>query len=243
LSFIPGLEVWLQDLGSNIEQSLGEVVRALVSGGFGFLGGTMTVFWTLFLFVTFSAFGVAYAGRFRAMVLALTRLPEDMFDRFVLGIRAALRGVIMGIVLVPLAQGILCGFAFYVAGVPQPAFWGLLATFVAPIPVIGTAVVWGPLCIVLWFSGSMGAAIGLAIWCLVAVAGVDNILRPLFLQRGINAPLFVLVLAILCGLATFGPVGLVAGPVLVAFAMQAVREADRLQQPSPPASPDADAKA
>jgi predicted PurR-regulated permease PerM len=60
------------------------------------------------------------------------------------------------------------------------------------------------------------------------VAGVDNILRPLFLKRGINAPLFVLVLAILCGLYTFGPVGLIFGPVLVAFSIQAVREGDGL---------------
>jgi len=213
-------------------------VRALVSGGFGFLGGTMIVFWTLFLFVTFSALGVAYAEQFRSMTLALSRLPGDMLDRFVQAIRAALRGVIMGIVLVPLAQGILCGIGFYAAGVPQPAFWGLLATFVAPIPLIGTTIVWAPLCAVLWFSDSMGAAIGLAVWGIVAVAGVDNVLRPLFLRRGINAPLFVLVLAILCGLSTFGPVGLVAGPVLVAFSFQAIREADcLLTLPPPPSSP------
>ncbi|MDR2727089.1 MAG: AI-2E family transporter, partial [Deltaproteobacteria bacterium] len=127
---------------------------------------------------------------------------------------------------------------FHVAGVAQPAFWGLLATCVAPIPVIGTAIVWVPLCIALWFSGSIAAAVGLAIWGAVAVAGVDNVLRPLFLQRGINAPLFVLVLAILCGLSTFGPVGLVVGPVLVAFSLQAIREANNLLAPSlPPPSP------
>ena len=63
---------------------------------------------------------------------------------------------------------------------------------------------------------------------MVAVGGVDNILRPFFLKQGINAPLFVLVLSILCGMATFGPVGLIAGPVLVAFAIQAVMESDNL---------------
>ena len=241
LSFIPGLKPWMQDLANNIEQTLGELVRTLVSGGFGFLGGTMAVFWSLFLFVTASAFGVAYAERFRSMVLTLTRLPGDVLDRFVQAIRGALRGVILGILLVAVVQGILCGIGFYAAGVPQPAFWGLLATCVAPIPLVGTAIVWIPLCIVLWFSGSMAAAIGLAIWGAVAVTMADNILRPLFLKRGINAPLFVLVLAILCGMSTFGPVGLVAGPVLAVFSMQATREGHRLlAPPSLPHPPDAD---
>ena len=70
------------------------------------------------------------------------------------------------------------------------------------------------------------AAVGLALWGMLAVAGVDNVLRPLFLRQGIKAPFFVLILAILCGLASFGPVGLIAGPVLLAFAMQAVEEAN-----------------
>ena len=70
------------------------------------------------------------------------------------------------------------------------------------------------------------AAVGLALWGMLAVAGVDNVLRPLFLRQGINAPFFVLILAILCGLASFGPVGLIAGPVLLSFAMQAVEEAN-----------------
>jgi predicted PurR-regulated permease PerM len=228
LDFIPGLDAWLSYLSSNIEEGLAMIVRTLVSGGYGFIGSAMTVIWAMFLFVTFSVMGVVYAERFRNMMLLFSRIPEEMLARFITAIRAALRGVFMGILLVALAQGVLCGIGFYFAGVSQPAFWGLLATLVAPIPVIGTSIVWGPLAAMLWFSGSMAGAVGLCIWGIVAVAGVDNILRPLFLKRGINAPLFVLVLAILCGLYTFGPVGLILGPVLVAFSIQAVREGDKL---------------
>ena len=148
-----------------------------------------------------------------------------MLRRFVLAIRRALQGVMLGIVLVAIAQGVLCGIGFAVAGIKQPAFWGLLATVVAPIPFVGTALVWGPLCLSLWFSGTTMPAVGLALWGTLAVTSVDNILRPLFLQQGINAPFFVLIIAILCGLGSFGPMGLIIGPVLLAIAMQAVEEA------------------
>ena len=120
---------------------------------------------------------------------------------------------------------VFSGMGFAVAGIKQPAFWGLLATVVAPIPFVGTALVWGPLCLSLWFSGATMPAVGLALWGTLAVTSVDNILRPLFLQQGINAPFFVLIIAILCGLGSFGPMGLIIGPVLLAIAMQAVEEA------------------
>ena len=61
------------------------------------------------------------------------------------------------------------------------------------------------------------------------MAGSDNLVRPYLLKTGIEAPMFVLLFSILCSMALLGPVGLVAGPVLVAFAVQAFKESDRLQ--------------
>ena len=229
LSAIPGFETLLNDLTQNVEAMVSKTIGTLISGGVGLVGSTLSALWLIFLFLTLTVLCTAYAERLYSVSAALARMPEGMLDRFITAIRGALRGVLLGVVLVALAQGLLCGVGFAMAGVKQPAFWGLLATLVAPIPVVGTALVWLPLCLMLWFTGSTFAAVGLALWGMLAVAGVDNVLRPLFLKQGINAPIFVLVLAILCGLASFGPVGLIAGPVAVAFAIQAVKEADTLR--------------
>lgn len=194
----------------------------------GFLGGTMAVLWTMFLFLTLAVLFSAYSGHIKKATCRIFHLAPDLVERFVCTNQRALRGIMLGIVLVALVQGFLCGIGFAVAGVNQPAFWGMLATLVAPIPVVGTAIVWLPLCLSLWFTGKTMAATGLALWGMLAVAGVDNVLRPLFLRQGINAPFFVLILAILCGMASFGTVGLIAGPVLLAFALQAVEEANAM---------------
>lgn len=228
LSVIPGFESMLNDFISNIDNMLGKSISTAVSGGVGLVGSTFSALWLIFLFFTLTIICTVYAPRLHHLAAALTRLPIPMLDRFIAAVRAALRGVLLGVVLVALAQGLLCGIGFAVAGVKQPAFWGMLATLVAPIPLVGTALVWLPLCIMLWFSGATVAAVGLCIWGIAAVGGIDNLLRPLFLKQGIDAPIFVLVLAILCGMAAFGPVGLIAGPVLVAVGLQAVREADAL---------------
>ncbi len=225
----PWLNKIIMDAVTNAESMIGQAVSTVVSSSFGVLGGTITALWLLVLFITVTTLCAVYARQIHDITASILGIPVDMLNRFISAVRKALRGVMLGVILVALAQGVLCGLGFAVAGVKEPAFWGLLATLVAPIPVLGTALVWMPLCLVLWFSGNGMAAVGLALWGTIAVAGIDNVLRPLFLRSGIRAPLFVLIVSILCGMASMGPAGIIAGPVLLAFSMQAVKEGDKLQ--------------
>ncbi len=228
LSIIPGFDTMVEEFTTNFESGLSDMTTVIIGKGVSLVGSTMTALWLIFLFAMLSVFCSIYAARIFNLSYTLLRMPEAMLSRFIEALRGALRSVFIGVLMIALAQGILCGVGFTATGVKQPAFWGLLATMVAPIPVVGTALVWVPLCLMLWFTGSTVEAIGLFAWCMMAVGGIDNILRPLFLQQNINAPLFLLVIAILCGLASFGPVGIIIGPVLISFAIQAVKEADTL---------------
>lgn len=222
----PRFEKIINDTITNLDAMFSDAVGMLVSRSFGFVGSTMNFFWLAFLFITVTILFTAHARHIRKIACRLLNVPLGMVARYILAIHRALKAIMLGIVLVALVQGTLCGIGFAVAGVNQPAFWGLLATLVAPIPFVGTALVWGPLCLSLWFTGSTMAALGLALWGTLFVAGVDNVLRPFFLRQGIKASFFVLILAILCGLSSFGAVGLIAGPILLAIAMQSIDEAN-----------------
>lgn len=227
LAEYPTIEKAFNDTINNLDSMITDAVGMLVSRGFGIVGSTMTAIWLTFLFLMLTILFTRYARLIRKITGRVLRLPYHILGRFILAIHKALKGIMLGIVLVALVQGALCGIGFAVAGVNQPAFWGLLATIAAPIPTIGTALVWFPLCVTLWFTGKTVAAIGLALWGALFVSGVDNVLRPFFLRQGIKAPFFVLILVILCGLSSLGAVGLIAAPVLLAIAMQAIEEANR----------------
>ncbi|MBQ9405654.1 MAG: AI-2E family transporter [Desulfovibrio sp.] len=227
LSEYPRIEKMLNDFVDKLGTLLDDAMNLLFTKGVEFLGGTMTVLWTSILFITLTILFTLYARQIRIIAARMLNLPQDMLVRFTQAIQRALRGILLGVVLVAMIQGVLCGIAFAMVDVRQPAFWGLLSTLVAPIPTVGTALVWGPLCLSLWFTGRTVAAVGLALWCAIVVAGVDNVFRPLFLRQGINAPFFVLILAILCGMASFGAVGIIFGPVLLAFSLQAIEEGHR----------------
>jgi len=233
LRMLPGLEDGdgLRQLTRQVGDLVGTLVRAGLAHGVGIATNFLNLGFNIFLMMALAMVAMLYAPTLHDYTRIITRCQAEVLDRFVVCIRAALRALLTGVILVAVLQGILCGIAFAFTGVPQAAFWGLLSAVVAPIPVIGTSMIWIPACLYLWFTGSSASAVGLALWCIIVVTGVDNFLRPYFLQGGIDAPFVVVLVTVLCGLIAFGPVGIVAGPVLMAFALQAAREAKSAELP------------
>lgn len=236
LRLFPGMEKGVRELAGEAASMAGATLRALLTQGLGLAGSTLGLVVRLLVLIVLTMVAILYAPSFYRFALILTRFSSAVLDRFVRAIRQATRSVLVGVVFVAMIQGVLCGVGFQVAGLRAPAFWGLVAALVAPIPIVGTSLVWIPACIYLWFGVSKAAAVGLMLWCCLAVVGADNFLRPFFLRGGLNAPFSVVLIAILCGIIAFGAVGVVAGPVMAAFALQAGREAERSRYADRPSS-------
>ncbi len=222
----PGFEGGITEVTQDLTSFLATFIQTLVGKGLGIAGSTMNFMVRICVLISLSLTGIVYATSFFVFLKTVSRVPEVVLRRFECTVRQSIRAVLWGVVLVACIQGILCGFAFAVAGLPAPAFWGLLTGLVAPIPLVGTSLVWLPVCVYLWFAVSKATSIGLMFWCVIVVVGADNVLRPLFLRDGLKTSFMVVLIAVLCGLVAFGPVGIVAGPVLTAFALQAAREAE-----------------
>ncbi len=215
---IPGLEGGIRQMANEITTFLAASIQELVSRGLGIAGSTMSFAVRLCILISLSMIGILYAPDIYSFVSKLTRFPHEVLERFLKAIRGSIRAVLWGVVLVAAIQGVLCAIGFAVATLPGAAFWGLVSAFVAPIPLVGTGLVWVPACVYLWFAVSKGTAIGLMIWSIIIVVGADN------LRGGLKTSFAVVLISILCGLVAFGPVGIVAGPVLAAFALQAGKE-------------------
>ncbi|MDR0239869.1 MAG: AI-2E family transporter [Deltaproteobacteria bacterium] len=225
LRMLPGMEDGLRQLMRQAADLAVPLVRAGLANSMRIATNFLHLAFNIFLMMALAMAAMLHAPTLHDYARLITQCPVEPLDRFAISIRTALHAVLAGVVFVAVLQGTLCGIAFAFTGVPQAAFWGLLSAFVAPVPLVGTAMVWIPACLYLWFTGASASAVGLALWCIIVVVGADNVLRPYFLQGGIDAPFVVVLVAVLCGLIAFGPVGLVAGPVLMAFALQAAREA------------------
>ena len=227
---VPNAQEYLDKLESDFNAVVNTVIKNVLSKGLNLAGDTMGMVWAIFLFIVFTCLIVVYAPAIRRVVLQVFPRNDDMVDRFVSVLHNASRSVFISIVFVPIIQGTLTGIGLRFLNVPDPAFWGLLAVFSAVIPLAGTAIVWLPITVYLWATQSLGSALMLLAWGSIVVSGSDNLLRPYFLKTGIEVSMVVLLLSIVCSLAVFGAVGIIAGPVMVALARQCMVESELLSR-------------
>ena len=154
--------------------------------------------------------------------------------------RQAIRSVALGVVLTAILQTALALVGLLLVGAPL----AVLITFVCfllAIAQIGAAL---PLLVVAgwlyWGQGDTGWALFMFGWSLV-VGGLDNILRPLLMTRGIRMPLTLVFAGVIGGLLAFGLIGVFLGPTLVVIAhtllLAWLQEPNSSQEPSVPASP------
>ncbi len=131
--------------------------------------------------------------------------------------------IVYGNTVTALIQGALGLVGLLLAGVPHAGVWGAAMVIAALVPVVGTGLVWIPISIVLVLSGKVGEGIFLFTWGALVVGTADNFLRPrLCGSRMALHPLLVF-LSMFGGVAVFGMMGLLVGPLIASFFMAMVR--------------------
>lgn len=146
----------------------------------------------------------------------LTPLHEEdkaaIFDT----LRLTLSSVMRGLMLTALLDGVALGLGYFILGVPYWALLALASAAAGLLPLGGTALVWLPITLYLIFTSGWTSAILLASWAIVTVVVMDNLVKPVAMRHGTNLPTLVLFLGLAGGLEVYGPIGIFAGPAIVA---------------------------
>jgi predicted PurR-regulated permease PerM len=137
--------------------------------------------------------------------------------------KETLVSVVYGVLGTAVAQGAVAGIGFWIANVPGATFLGFVTVLMSLIPG-GPPFVWIPVMVWLFIEGHIGMGIFMAVWGVVAISGIDNILRPYFISLGSDLPLLLVLFGVLCGLLAFGFIGLFIGPTLLALAYNLLLE-------------------
>jgi len=143
------------------------------------------------------------------------RLGGNSGRRQIAVVESTIRGVFKGVIGTAAVQAGLALFGFWLAGVPGAFLLGMGTFFLSLIPG-GPIVLWLPAAIWLNANGHGGWAIFMAIWGLVVVGSSDNLIRPLLIGKGVQAPMVLIFLGVVGGLFAFGFLGLFIGPTLLA---------------------------
>lgn len=128
----------------------------------------------------------------------------------------AIRSVALGVVVTALAQTLVAGIGFALAGVPRP---GILSAVVLLLCIaqLGPALAMVPAVIWLFATGATLSGAVLAVFTVMALT-LDNFLRPILIKRGADLPILLILVGVIGGLLSYGLLGLFLGPVVLAVA-------------------------
>ncbi|MEH6437791.1 AI-2E family transporter [Massilia sp. DD77] len=226
---VGGLPGWLASLLERYESTIMDTLRDKLTAGVaqasqlaaryavnvGRNALNFLVSMAVMLYLLFFLFrdGRTITARIKRAVPLSSHYKKPLFDKFVTVIRATVKGN----VLVAMAQGALGGLIFWFLDVPAPVLWAVVMSFLSLLPAIGAALIWGPVAAYFLFSGAVWQGAVLALYGVLVIGLVDNLLRPFLVGKDTKLPDYLVLLSTIGGMALFGLNGFVIGPVIAAL--------------------------
>ncbi len=164
------------------------------------------------------AFGQAGA---RSSVAIFQRITGDAHGtEFATLATATIRAVAEGVIGVAFIQAILVGICLLIAGIPWAGALALIV-LVLGIAQVPALLVTLPAIGYIWWRGDYGTFAAIIYTVILFVSGMaDNVLKPLMLGRGVEAPMPIILLGALGGMAAKGILGMFVGATLLALGYQ-----------------------
>jgi predicted PurR-regulated permease PerM len=224
---IPALRGWLQR-GQGQLMPLVSLSLSQVAGGASALvqrlvAGFTTAAFELVLFLFMLFFLLRDGGRLRAELRQISPFSEVQEAQIFDHLGKTVKGVLQAMVVVPLAQGFLAAIGFWIFGVPSPVPWGVAVVLAAMVPILGSPLGWVPACVYLYLDGATWQWVGMLLFGIVVISGIDNVIKPLLLKGAADIHPMLGFLSILGGVLAFGFFGFLVGPVILSLVLSAFR--------------------
>ncbi|WP_309893379.1 AI-2E family transporter [Archangium sp.] len=206
----------LSSRGATAAQTVGGVVAAT---------GTLVFQAVMMLIALF--FLLMDGQRLVTWMESVSPLKRGQTTELLTEFRRVTRSVLVSTLATAGVQALAALVGYLLTGVPVPVFFAAVTFFFALIPAIGAAVVCVVAALLLLATGHPVAAIVLASWGILVVGLSDNVIKPILVKRGLHMHAAIIFFALLGGLSVFGPIGLLLGPLSVAFFLAVLRIYER----------------
>ncbi|HET7553345.1 MAG TPA: AI-2E family transporter [Gemmatimonadaceae bacterium] len=231
------------DLGAQIASASGALISWISGHAIGFFGSaTRSVLNVVIAFFAlyYLLISASTAWRWVAAFLPFSKESNEQLRQRFTSITEAM---LLGTALTAVLQGALIGFAFWMVGLPNAVFWGVITAFASILPVLGSALVWLPGVIVLLVQQRFGAAIALLIIGGLLASNLDNVVRPVVYRKVSDVHPLTTLVGAFAGVSLFGLVGLLLGPLAITYFFELIdiyeQEYGRnaVVLPAPPSEP------
>jgi predicted PurR-regulated permease PerM len=183
----------------------------------GALNQGLAFFSSIVMLYFFLYFMLINFNRMEASMILSLPFKKSKIKMFGEELKAQTFSNAIGIPLIALAQGLLAYIIYLICGVPESGFWAILTGFASVIPIVGTAIIWIPVCVYLFATGHNWQGVAVLVWSVLIMGSMDNVIRFLLAKRMADVHPVVTVLGIILGLEYLGITGLIFGPLIISY--------------------------
>jgi predicted PurR-regulated permease PerM len=201
-------------IAENTLQKLGAYATELFPS---ILGSAAQIIITLLVMYFLLYFMFTQMREFETGLLKYAPFREQHAIKFAVALRNSTYSNVLGQGIIALTQGTLLANGFWIFGIPDPIFWGVIGTFISFLPVVGAPTLTIPAGIILIAGGHSLKGILLMAYGLLFIGNIDNVLRMIINKRVGNTHPIISIIGVFIGIPLFGILGLVFGPLLLSY--------------------------
>ncbi|HEY2726138.1 MAG TPA: AI-2E family transporter [Parafilimonas sp.] len=198
------------DTLNSIRSTASGLLTLLLNKSLGFVS-------TIIMMYFFLYFMMINSNRMEAAVVLYLPFKKDKIKLFGDELVRQTFSNSVGIPSIAVVQGLSGFLGYWIIGLPQPGFWGVITGFASFIPVVGTGLVWVPVAVYMFIIGHTWQGVFIILFGALIMGTMDNVVRFVLARKMADVHPIITVLGVILGLQYFGFLGLIFGPLLISY--------------------------
>jgi predicted PurR-regulated permease PerM len=195
---------------ATIRTKASDLLSIILNKSLGFVSTILMMYFFLY-------FMIINTSRFEAALILYLPFKKDKIKLFGDELVHQTFSNAIGIPAIAVAQGLAGFLAYWIIGLQEPGFWGVVTAFTSFIPVVGTGIAWAPIAVYMFVLGHYWQGIFMILYGALIMGVLDNVIRFILAKKMADVHPIITVLGVILGLQYFGILGLIFGPLLISY--------------------------
>jgi predicted PurR-regulated permease PerM len=204
------VDVISNDTINSIKSRASDVLSLVLNKSLGFVS-------TIIMMYFFLYFMMINMNRMEAAVVLYLPFKKDKIKIFGDELVHQTFSNSVGIPSIAVVQGLAGFLGYWIIGLEQAGFWGVITGFTSFIPVVGTGIVWVPVAAYMLITAHTWQGIFMVLYGILIMGTADNVVRFMLAKKMADVHPIITVLGVILGLQYFGFLGLIFGPLVISY--------------------------
>jgi predicted PurR-regulated permease PerM len=206
-----------------IKSGFSKLTSSIINSTVDLLVNFVTISLHLILVAFVFFFTLKDEEKLRNFASGLLPLAKNQEKQFVKQFGDITKSILYGQVVAGLVQGTLAAIALYVFGIPNALLLSVIVIVFSIIPLIGPGIVYIPATVYMIINGNPLLAVGYFLFNVLIVSSIDNVIRAHFISTKTNLSQAIILIGMIGGLFMFNVIGLLLGPLILAYFITFIR--------------------